>query len=58
MKYLVLLGDGMADLPLPEYNDKTPLEIACKPTMDNLAKKSVLGMVRTVPDLSLIHISS
>ena len=56
MKYLVLLGDGMADLPLPEYNDKTPLEIACKPTMDNLAKKSVLGMVRTVPDLSLIHI--
>lgn len=50
MKYLVLLGDGMADLPLPEYNDKTPLEIACKPTMDNLAKKSVLGMVRTVPD--------
>ena len=50
MKYLVLLGDGMADLPLPDYNNKTPLELANKPFMDSLAKKGTLGMVKTVPD--------
>lgn len=50
MKYLVLLGDGMADLPLPEYDNKTPLELANKPYMDSLAKKGILGMVKTVPD--------
>ena len=50
MKYLILLGDGMADLPLPSHNNKTPLEIAKKPYMDSLAKKGVLGMVKTVPD--------
>lgn len=51
MKYLVLLGDGMADLPLPDYNNKTPLEIANKPYMDLLAKKGTVGMVKTVPDM-------
>ena len=50
MKYLILLGDGMADLPLPGFNNKTPLEIADKPFMDMLAKKGTLGMVKTVPD--------
>ncbi len=50
MKYLILLGDGMADLPLPSHNNKTPLEIANKPYMDMLAKKGTLGMVKTVPD--------
>ena len=50
MKYLVLLGDGMADLPLPDFDNKTPLELANKPFMDSLAKKGTLGMVKTVPD--------
>ncbi len=50
MKYLILLGDGMADLPLPGYDNKTPLELAEKPLMDTLAKKGTLGMVKTVPD--------
>ncbi len=50
MKYIVLLGDGMADLPLPSYDNKTPLEIAKKPLIDSLAKKGTVGMVKTVPD--------
>lgn len=50
MKYLVLLGDGMADLPLEMFGGKTPLETAHKPVMDSLAKKGTIGMVKTVPD--------
>ncbi len=50
MKYLVLLGDGMADLPLEMFGGKTPLEAAHKPVMDSLAKRSTIGMVKTVPD--------
>lgn len=49
MKYLILLGDGMADLPIPELNMQTPLQSACKPNMDRLVKKSVCGMVKTIP---------
>ncbi len=49
MKYLVLLGDGMADLPLPNYDKKTPLEIANTPEFDKLAKKGTVGLVKTVP---------
>ena len=50
MKYVVILGDGMADMPIPELGDKTPLEYAETPMMDELAKKSEIGMVHTVPD--------
>ena len=50
MKYVVVLGDGMADLPLPELEQKTPLAYATTPMMDELAKKSEIGMVHTVPD--------
>ena len=50
MKYVVVLGDGMADQPIPELGDKTPLEYAKTPMMDELAKKSEIGMVHTVPD--------
>ena len=49
MKSIVILGDGMADYPLKDYGDKTPLELAKKPVIDALAKKAVLGMVTTVP---------
>ena len=50
MKYVVILGDGMADLPIKELKNKTPLQAAHKPTMDMLASRGEMGMVKTVPD--------
>ena len=49
MKYVVILGDGMADYPQEILKGKTPLAVANKPYIDELAKKSELGLVRTVP---------
>lgn len=49
MKYIVVLGDGMADEPLAELNHKTPLEAANTPQMDLLAAKSELGLAHTIP---------
>ena len=49
MKYILIIGDGMADNPVPELNGKTPLEAANKPHIDALAKKAQLGHVLTVP---------
>ena len=48
MKYLVLLCDGMADTPCDELKGKTPMECACKPNIDRLAKISEVGLCRTV----------
>ncbi len=50
MKYIVILGDGMADLPYDGLGGKTPLEAANKPNIDNLAQQGVCGMCKTVPD--------
>lgn len=50
MKYIVVLGDGMADEPLEELGGKTPLEYAETPQMDALAKAGEIGMVKTVPE--------
>ncbi len=50
MKYLVLLCDGMADYPVPELGNKTPLAASYTPNMDRLAEKSVIGLVKTVAD--------
>ncbi len=50
MKYIVILGDGMADEPLAELGDKTPLEAAKTPQMDWLAEKSELGLAYTIPE--------
>ena len=50
MKYVIILGDGMADRPIPELQDKTPLEYAVTPNMDMLAKAGEIGMVHTIPD--------
>lgn len=50
MKYVVVLGDGMADEPIAELSDQTPLEYAQTPTMDLLAKKSEIGLLHTIPD--------
>jgi 2,3-bisphosphoglycerate-independent phosphoglycerate mutase len=50
MKYIVVLGDGMADRPLDELGGRTPLEAARKPNMDMLARSGMVGLVKTVPD--------
>ena len=50
MKYIVILGDGMADEPLSQLDDRTPLECANIPVMDELAGKGELGLAKTVPD--------
>ena len=50
MKYIVILGDGMADEPLEQLGGKTPLESANIPTMDMLAGMGELGLAKTVPD--------
>jgi 2,3-bisphosphoglycerate-independent phosphoglycerate mutase len=50
MKYVVIVGDGMADYPVDDLNGKTPLMVAETPNMDWLARHGEIGMVRTVPD--------
>ena len=50
MKYIVVLGDGMADRAIEALQGKTPLEAAKTPAMDSLAGKSEIGMVQTVPE--------
>ena len=49
MKYIVFLGDGMADYKVEELGGKTPLDVANKPNIDEIASKSVAGIVTTVP---------
>ena len=49
MKYVIVLADGMADEPIAALGGKTPMEVAKKPAMDNLAKYGQVGMVSTVP---------
>ncbi len=49
MKYIVVLGDGMADYPIDELDGKTPLEYADTPVMDELAQRSEIGQVHTIP---------
>ena len=50
MKYLVILGDGMADEPIEKLGGKTPIEYAETPNLDRLSKMSEIGMVHTIPD--------
>jgi 2,3-bisphosphoglycerate-independent phosphoglycerate mutase len=50
MKYIVILGDGMADEPLEELGNKTPLEYAQTPHMDQMARDGACGLLRTIPD--------
>lgn len=50
MKYLVVLCDGMADYPVEELGNKTPLEAADTPNMDALAKTAQVGLIKTVAD--------
>ena len=50
MKYIVMLGDGMADEPIEALGGKTPLECADTPTLDALASRAEIGMVSTIPE--------
>lgn len=50
MKYIVVLGDGMADRPLEELNGKTPLEAANTPVMDEMAGMGIVGLAHTIPE--------
>lgn len=50
MKYVIILGDGMADWPLEALNGETPLACAKTPVMDELAKVSEIGTVATIPE--------
>ncbi len=49
-KYLILLGDGMADRPLSDLSGRTPLEAAKTPNMDTISSGGVLGLAQTIPD--------
>jgi 2,3-bisphosphoglycerate-independent phosphoglycerate mutase len=49
MKYVVLQGDGMADLPIEALGGKTPLEAATTPNLDRMASCGILGLARTIP---------
>ncbi|TRZ93992.1 cofactor-independent phosphoglycerate mutase [bacterium] len=49
MKYIVLVGDGMADYPIEELGGSTPLEVARTPNMDFIARHGRLGRVKTIP---------
>lgn len=50
MKYIIVLGDGMADEPINELGGKTPLHYAKTPAMDELAGKSEIGLSYTIPE--------
>ena len=50
MKYIVLVADGMADYPIKELNDQTPLEAARTPNMDYIARHGRLGRIKTIPE--------
>lgn len=49
MKYVVILGDGMADYPIESLGGKTPLDVCCKPNIDKLCAMGEIGLVQTVP---------
>ena len=50
MKYIIVLGDGMADEPIEILGNKTPLQFALTPNMDLLAKKGNTGLLATIPE--------
>jgi len=50
MKYVIIVGDGMADYPVEGLGGKTPLMVARTPYMDRMANQGEIGLVRTVPD--------
>ena len=49
-KYVILVPDGMADSPVPELDNRTPLDVADTPWMDRMAAAGKIGLTRTVPE--------
>lgn len=49
MKYVIVIGDGMADYRIASLGNKTPLEVAQKPRMDYMARHGIIGFVHNVP---------
>lgn len=50
MKYILVVGDGMSDYPVPELGNKTPLQVSDKPNIDSIAAKGRSGLIKNVPD--------
>ena len=50
MKYVLVIGDGMADNPVPELGNKTPLQVVNKDAIDQLARKGTVGSVVNCPN--------
>jgi 2,3-bisphosphoglycerate-independent phosphoglycerate mutase len=50
MKYILIIGDGMADYPITELGCKTPLQAAIKPNIDSIAARGKSGLIKNVPD--------
>lgn len=50
MKYIIVLGDGMADEPMQELDGKTVLAYANTPNMDKISKKAKIGLAKTIPE--------
>src|SRR4030043_1539878 len=50
MKYIIILIDGMADYRIAELGDRTPLQYAKTPFMDNIARNSEIGTAKTIPE--------
>ena len=50
MKRIIILGDGMADYPVPELNNRTPLMAAETPGMDTIARNGRTGLFKTIED--------
>jgi 2,3-bisphosphoglycerate-independent phosphoglycerate mutase len=50
MKYVLLIGDGMADYPIAEHGGKTALQIANTPNLDFIAAEGICGVVKTIPE--------
>jgi 2,3-bisphosphoglycerate-independent phosphoglycerate mutase len=49
VKYAIIVGDGMSDYPVPELDNKTPLEVAKIQNMNDIVKRGAIGLVKTVP---------
>jgi 2,3-bisphosphoglycerate-independent phosphoglycerate mutase len=50
MKYVIIVGDGMADYPIQSLGGRTPLMVAKTPHLDWMAKQGEIGLVKTIPD--------
>ena len=50
MKYVICIPDGCADLPVPDLDGRTPLEVALTPNIDELAARATVGRAAVIPE--------